>query len=368
MFVRNTFAKHTTAHHISLWLAVIGIITLIISLTWLGIYSDYLNPSSATSKQITLAGIAIVLFFWGLLISAFRLKHLMDSHIELLRDLRTEIGFLFTNGPTALCASASFSIILISIYLILVSLTDGTPVFSQVIATTFGIFTATSGIILGFHLLYVNVGPIVGTIKLIESVNKDLITLGKSEGPVYFIYPALNLSFYREYSTNSKNIWKIMPSTDGDDKYLFVEGHPLTTLRNTIRDRAANNEIKKVPKAITYPQELYGELYKVYIKGDNNNEETLKACKESAKEMLEAFHHKKTISPGNFPQHMIIVDSNIYFIHSYGLPMFTPETKTFFMPEEKEPADIISWKYKDEKMAKMIINHIEKIVAEESSP
>lgn len=294
-----------------------------------------------------------------------------------------ELKYLFTNGKPAWILGLAISNIIIAFYFFIPSLSH-----VDRFGTSFTIYIGVLVIFLGIHYLYEKEAPLIGTMSLLEKLNKDLDNF--KGGYLYFVFPALNFGFYTEAIINGK---KIFGPQNGS--YTFFEKTSLAAdlgiKLNDIKTRKSI-QLPSKSKAIIYKydanENYLNKLYAAYhymiseeekcqkyiqenkiseLKGSIEalyQNEAVINCVESAKLISSIFEEKAEIKPNEFIIQPIIVIGNIvYMIADYGMPIYDEDEK-FFVPlkNEGQPIELICWRRTDAVLAQQIVNHIDRFI------
>ena len=341
------------------------VIIIPIVLLWIGL------ELSNTSKKTFITQFIIIqenwwkwsIIFSGFLVIVFRAVVVKIYDKEELKDIIAEIKFITSHAKTAWSIGAGLACIITGIFFFIPT---GNGLHER-FGTIFGIFVSVLGITLAVHVLYRQMAPIIGTTKLLDSLIKDLENCSQQTS-IWLVYPALNIGFYRALK-NGENVWK---ETDNFN-YKHTCGQFHRTLQHTLQD--------KDPKAIaiTYPEDKYDELYVTYdemIRSDVKDEDRaamVEKCVKSSQRLIEIFKEEGNrknqnikfveIDPDKFPQHLVIIGDIVYFIVSYGLPLYNHETGEFIpIKGEHKPADLLTWRREDSVLAQTITAHLEKSI------
>jgi hypothetical protein len=201
---------------------------------------------------------------------------------------------------------------------------------------------------------------------LLERITEDISSCDKNTS-IWFVYPALNIGYYRSLDANGKS----SEITEGDTiRNVIDENHYYSKFRSILRTKSDRLRIK----AITYPCTLYEPLYKQYEKNHfvtsteiKPRDDRIKGCAKDAEDLVKTkgINHIE-IPPNLFPQPVIIIGDFVYSITSYGLPDYDLSTKSF-VGGEREFVSFLVYRRQDKQLAKKITKHLS-IIADKFPP
>ncbi len=249
----------------------------------------------------------------------------------------------------------------------------------------YGIYLAVFGALVGLNVLHVSHAPITDIDKLVRVLYSDLVTnKGLSHGSVYYVFPAPDIGLFRvisefiqkgPYETLRKN----MPQGKAERSMirnleLYMEEKGKSSYEESLSQylkEFINVFNASDYRAIIYPPSLLPEFYMTYaiqtFRGtDTELINAVKLWYDHTKDSLDAFNERIInnptqhpilyIKPNEFPQHIIIIGSVVYTIHTFGMPFFDSETSRFF-PNKDDPksdkgsrhflADLIAYRRDD---------------------
>jgi hypothetical protein len=140
--------------------------------------------------------------------------------------------------------------------------------------------------------------------------------------------------------------------------------------------------IKDKAQAVTYHKDLYPALYTCYDKmvSGEENPNRIRDCVDDALDFVDDFTEQKPtkrgtlheMSPDQFPPHVIVIGKIVYFIMSYGLPIYDSKSRTFrpigHGKGKEKLADLLVYRRHDPETADVISEHLEELVNARTSP
>jgi len=343
---------------------------------------DFLKNNWLRFVIIVICVIVIVLVFT---LNSLHLKNSNQSN-----SFKDEIWYLLKNGKPAWMLGLAVSNIIIALYFFIPSTS---PV--DRFGTSFTVFIGIIAIFLGIHILYEKEAPIIGTISLLEKLNKDLERFLKSKGGnLYFVFPALNLGFYTE-AIDRDTVKEGIFGFDEETGAPCLRGNfSISKLENNLRAIAKSGNFSN-RKAIIYNdvegdegylQKLYMTYhYMIFKKIDcqriiedrraleiainsyyDENRNVVEKCVESAKIISTHFDNPVKVKPNALIQPVIVIGDIVYVIADYGMPYYDVTGK-FFVPlkDEGQPVELICWRRTDKALANQIVNHINNFIETE---
>lgn len=221
----------------------------------------------------------------------------------------------------------------------------------------FSIYVTTLGITLGIHALYRREAPITNVFYFLERAIRDLDACTNKSSKVWFVYPALNIGYYRAYELGRTG--------DRDVVRRF---------ENSLKNCAGR--LKSNAKAITVEQEYYRSLYEAYdqmIKG-SVDDMRVSQCVENADDFVFSFVDVGSnrlprrglfyeFHPNQLPPQILVIDSTVYIIITYGIPIFNEVLKKYVAPQRnKRTADLIVYRRHDRALADTISQNLEELI------
>jgi hypothetical protein len=331
--------------------------------------------------QIWILGLSIILILLNIKVTFFSNRHHLNT-------IKNEIKYLFKNGKPAWILGLAFSNLFVSLYFLIPSLTK-----VDRFDASFGIFLGVLTIFVGIHILYDKEAPILGTINLLDKLNKDLDNY--KGGDIYFVFPALNLGFYTETILHNQNFF--IP--DNGQMKFKIHNSPAAKLYFQIREindklyQLKPGDIKAVifnnnesnNGAENYIKKFYMSYHFMISNKDKMNDilklpltelkekieplttdDTVNSCVESANKFLEFFLDENIlfVKPNEMLQPIIVIDNIVYVIADYGMPVYD-NTNDFFVPirNESHPVELYCWRRKDASLARAIKDHIDNFFA-----
>ena len=309
---------------------------------------------------------------------------LVHNESTSFKPYKYQIWYFLKNGRPAWILGLAFSNIIVALYFLI-------PFSIEVdrFNTSFGVFLGILAIFLGFHFLYENEAPLIGTKSLLERL---ILDLKKFEGgDLRFVFPALNLGFYTEEIQENKinytnRAFHEDPRTLSSSLYfqleriIRVKGNVIKSTRKAIiyNDTDTNNQnfLEKMYMAYHYMIKNKADCQsninnknhlQTSILDLRENSDVLK-CIESARLISELFNDDqqaiiKKVSPNKMIQPVIVVDDIVYLIADYGMPIYDSFYDIFVpLKEEGKPVDLICWRRQDKLLARQIVNHINRFI------
>ncbi len=281
----------------------------------------------------------IIIHFLYLLLNTLNDK---DNYFQ---SIFTKISYLI-QARSAWGIGSSLACLLIGIYLLFPSDENLATRFQGALSIYFSAISTT----LIVDIFYEKLAPITDVDKLLRSIILDLSICNENSN-VWFVYPALNIGYYRALKKLDK---------DDEQDSPLPEDHIYSEFRKAFISKIVH--LRKA-RAITYPVNLYHSFYYRYEEKHNTNinDKRVTACVNEAKILFDNSKLKTTeIQPVGFPQHIIIIGDWVYTIMSYGLPTYDAADGKF-KGGENHLASLLVYRKKDPTLAKQISGHLEEL-------
>lgn len=217
----------------------------------------------------------------------------------------------------------------------------------------YGIYIGVFGTIIGLNLAYVSSAPITDITKLLNWLTADLDD-SRTQDSLYYVFPAPDIGLFRavrtymscekgaHLRTNEIDLSGGFESGDGrefkdwlgaqsKDSYEFSVYNFITTFDKLIRSDANHFT------AVIYQPSTIPDFYLAYAKQTMSGEKieiknAVKLWYKHTRSVLNYMkHHAQkdqsetfiySVSPNELPQHLIIIGSVVYTIHTFGMPIF----------------------------------------------
>jgi hypothetical protein len=301
----------------------------------------------------TLPDYTIWLLITGALTIIVHLIYIASERLEYFTSVLDKFLFLF-QSRSAWSMGSSLACFVVGLYFYFPS--DGN--LANRFQGSLGIYAGVLGTTLAVDIFYENLAPITDVNKLLAKIVSDLeSSRRRANSRLWFVYPALNIGYYRTLLYLGK---------ENEDERIPSD-HIYSRFRTKLKETVFELGGQGTAKAITFPVSLYKPFYERYeethgTKGSPSTKR-IERCSEDAQILFKAEGFKtKEINPEIFPQHVIIIGDIVYTIMSYGLPVYDPSSGKF-QGGEKELASLLVYRKKDASLAKKISEHLDKLIS-----
>lgn len=289
----------------------------------------------------------------GLIVGTATLLLLRWRRSAQWKELLRELAFIFWQGKFACAIGISLGLVTGCLYLLL-PFDKANDDFAERAASSFAIYLGTIGSVLGIHTLYRKSAPITEVETLLESLCDDLEEHGRLGNKLLFIYPALNIGYYRALRQYG---------FQGESDHI-PDQHPYRRFTNLLVNTASR--LKSGARIITYPEELYGPLYEIYDRDKNGSDSSrVTMCAEEAKRLDTHFVTAAgvkghiSLAPYQCPPQVFVIGPVSYSVLSYGLPRYNAQTKKF-EPVYHNYVNILVYRREDPALSSMILAEVER--------
>lgn len=305
--------------------------------------------------------LGIIFFLIGVAIVLIRVAWLKSRKNDEYSDLRKEFAYLSQNTLTGVLIGIGFASTLVGISTVFYR-PEETNIFQEKIFEIVTIYLTTITSLLLIRAIFNKIAPITNVEKLLFRITEDLEELSRKKGcEAWFIYPALNIGYFRE------------------EAGLVPESY--YTRFSEALQKFIENPFTKIT-GVTYKTNLYGKLYQTYAEMVlPNAEKPFRESKtnESAQEAKRKFNAIRDagtlggmcyeVDPGDLREHFIVIDDIVYTITSFGLPIYDSASGGSFKPPDlgAVPTDklvrIYAYRQQDGDLAQMIKEKFKKALA-----
>jgi hypothetical protein len=293
-----------------------------------------------------------VFFLLGIGVILIRVAWLKSRKDDEYADLRKEFAYLSQNTLTGLFLGIGFASALVGISTFFYR-PEETNIFQEKIFEIVTIYLTTIASLLLIRAIFDKIAPITNVEKLLFRVAEDLEELNEKKNcEAWFIYPALNIGYFREEAglVPEKNYTRFSEALQ-----KFID-NPFTKITG-----------------VTYRTELYAKLYQIYAtmvlpnaeEKDRSNK--IKDCVQEARRKFNSIRDAENrggicyeLDPDDLREHFIVIDDIVYTIISFGLPIYDSANGGSFKPPNfgAVPPDklvrIYAYRQQDSDLAHMI--------------
>jgi hypothetical protein len=305
--------------------------------------------------------LGVVTFAIGAAVIAIRVAWLKSRKNDEYSDLRKEFSYLSQNTLTGVLIGIGFASTLVGISTFFYQ-PEETNMFREKIFEIVTIYLTTITSLLLIRAIFNKIAPITNVERLLFRIAEDLEELsGKKGSEAWFIYPALNIGYFREEAGLVPENYYTRFS---DALHKFIE-NPFTKVTG-----------------VTYRTNLYGKLYETYVKmvlTDKDDAFLKEKTDDSVAEAKRKFNSIRDagnlgclcyeVEPNDLREHFIVIDDIVYTITSFGLPIYDATDGGTFKPPDlgNVPKDklvrIYAYRQQDSDLAHMIKEKFKKALA-----
>lgn len=305
--------------------------------------------------------LGVIFFIVGAAVIYLRVAWLKSRKNDEYSDLRKEFSYLSQNTLTGVLIGIGFASSLVGISTFFYQ-PEETNIFREKIFEIVTIYLTTITSLLLIRAIFNKIAPITNVERLLFRIAEDLEELGRKKGTeAWFIYPALNIGYFREEAGLVPENYYTRFS---DALHRFIE-NPFTRLTS-----------------VTYRTDLYDKLYNTYaemVLPDKDDAFRKARAEDSVSEAKRKFNSIRDaanlgcacyeVEPNDLREHFIVIDDIVYTITTFGLPVYEAASGGTFKPPElgSVPKDTLvrlyAYRQQDGDLAYMIKEKFKKALA-----
>jgi len=278
------------------------------------------------------------------------LGFLAYANTEQWRSISREVHYVVVHGVHAWIFAALVGATAFCIYLMFPK--DLASTLAERIASAFALYVGTVGAVVGVHTLYDRSAPISDPLLLCSYLNNDLRRYARHARSIYFVFPALNIAYYRAASQFPRGFHSI------------PDDHPYSEFARVLVTLKPAGPVT----AVTYPVELYRPLFEAYARGadetpsaEAEHEALAERCASEAIRLVETakssfgLQHVQVV-PSRFPTPAIVIGPVCYLISTWGMPRIADDGAA--LTTSSHPASLLIYRREDAVLAAHIQHDI----------